>query len=129
MSRGARREHPRQGLEQLALRRRPQRGLGQDQGEAAPEQRIPKRLGGKLYREGNEPGRLAGAGTGPCHGRKLLEEGQEKGGLRSELAVDRTLREARGRRYVVEGCQGEPMLGEDPETRLEQQGSCFGFAP
>jgi len=113
-------KHPRQRLEQLALGRRPGRGFGQDQREPAPQQGIAERLGGELDGEGNEPVRLTGSRTGPRDGRELLKEGQEEGGLGAELAVNGAFGEARRRRYVVEGRQGQAVLGEDPETSLEQ---------
>src|SRR2546427_399785 len=123
------REHTRHRLEQLPLRARPIGRFSEHYSEPAPQQRIAHRVGSELEREWCEPRRLARPCTGPRHGSVLLEQREHEGALGWELAVERPLREPRCLSHFIQRAQLDASLGEDPQTRVDQQRLRLRLAP
>src|SRR6266436_5265994 len=121
-------EHASECFQQLTIGRCTIRRFGQHRGEPAPQQWITRRLGGKLHRQRNEPGSLAGARAGTRHRSVLLEEREEESTFGGEMAIDRALGESSSQRDFVERRDLEAPLCEQLEPGRDEQCRRFSFA-
>lgn len=78
-----------------------------------------------MQRQGNEPPRLACTGAGAGDGGVLLEQRQEECALGREMPIKRALGEAGRQRDLVERGELKATVGEQIESRRDQQGAGF----